>query len=94
MQSHDHIEIQQCCLMYYKLLSNICCSQSQFQLVSRVVLNQWSMPFPVIVWHGTKDVLFGFSAKDIIPVLQGNIQTLFLAISGIEICCMYNHLEA
>ena len=42
----------------------------------------------------TKDVLLGFSAKDIIPVCPGNILTLFLATSGIEICCMYNHLEA
>ena len=52
-----------------------------------------AMPFPVIVWCGTKDVLLSFSTKDIIPVLPGNIQTLFLAINGIEICCMYNHLE-
>ena len=52
------------------------------------------MPFPVIVWHGTKDVLLSFSAKDIIPLWPGNIQTLFFAISGIEICFMYNHLEA
>ena len=52
------------------------------------------MPFPVIVCHGTKDVLLAFSAKDIIPVLLGNIQTLFFTISGIEICCIYNHLEA
>ena len=52
------------------------------------------MPFPVIVWHGTKDVLLSFSAKDIIPVWLGNILTLFLATSGIEICSMYNHLEA
>ena len=30
-------------------------------------------------------VTLGFSAKAIIPVLPGNIQTLFFAISGIEI---------
>ena len=53
-----------------------------------------AMPFPVIVCHDTKDVLLGFSAKDIIPVWLGNILTLFLAINGIEICCMYNLLEA
>ena len=54
----------------------------------------YAMPFPVIVWHPTKDVLLDFSSNDTIPVLPGNIHTLFLAISGIEICCMYNCLEA
>ena len=53
-----------------------------------------AMPFPLIIWCGTKDVLLGFSAKDIISVLPGNIHTLFLAISGKEICFMYNCLEA
>ena len=50
----------------------------------------YAMPFPVIVWHGTKDVLLGFSAKDTIPVWPGNILTLFLAINGKEIRCIYN----
>ena len=54
----------------------------------------YAIPFPVIVWCGTKDVLLSFSAKDTIPVCQGNILTLFLATNGIEICCMYNCLEA
>ena len=54
----------------------------------------YAMPFPVVVWHGTKDVLLGFSAKDIIPVWLCNIPTLFLAINGKEICFMYNLLEA
>ena len=54
----------------------------------------YAMPFPVIVWHGTKDVLLTFSTKDTIPVYPGNILTLFLATNGIEICCMYNCLEA
>ena len=52
------------------------------------------IPFPVIVWHGAKDVLLGFSAKDTIPVCLGNILTLFLATSSIEIHCMNNCLEA
>ena len=65
-------------------------------LKDNVKLNglRYAMPFPVIVWHGTKDVLLSFSAKDIIPVWPGNILILFFTISGIEICCMYNHLEA
>ena len=46
-----------------------------------------------MVWHGVKDVLLNFSANDAIPVLPGNIRTLFFAINGIEICCMYNHLK-
>ena len=54
----------------------------------------YAMSFPVIVWHGTKDVLLGFHAKDMIPVWLGNIPTLFLATSGIEICFMNNCLEA
>ena len=52
------------------------------------------MPFPVIVWHGTKDVLLGFSAKDTTPVCPGNILKMFLATSGIVICCMNHYLEA
>ena len=48
----------------------------------------YAMPFPVMVWHGTKDVLCSFSATDIMPVCLGNILTLFLEISGIEICCI------
>ena len=54
----------------------------------------YAMPFPVIVWHGTKDVLLSFKAKDTIPVCPGNILTLFLATNGIEICCIYNCQEA
>ena len=54
----------------------------------------YAMSFPVIMWCGTKDVLLSFSAKDTIPVLLGNILTLFLVISGIEICCINNCLEA
>ena len=55
---------------------------------------KYAMPFPVIVWCGTKDVLLSFSAKGTIPVCPGNILTLFIAISGIEICCINNCLEA
>ena len=45
------------------------------------------------MWHGTKDVLLDFSAKYMIPIWLGNILTLFLATSGIEICFMNNCLE-
>ena len=48
----------------------------------------YAMPFPVIMWRGTKDVLLSFSTKDIMPVCPGNILTLFLVIRGIEICCI------
>ena len=54
----------------------------------------YAMPFPVMVWHGVKYVLLDFSANYTIPVLPGNIHTLFFEINGIEICCMCNHLEA
>ena len=46
----------------------------------------YAMPFPVIVWHGANDVLLGYSAKDIMHDLPGYMHTLFLTISGIEIC--------
>ena len=54
----------------------------------------YAMPFPVMVWHGIKDVLLAFNASDTIPVLPGNIHILFFAINGMEICCLYNHLKA
>ena len=54
----------------------------------------YAMLFPVMVWHGVKDVLLDFSNNDTIPVLPGNIHTLFFAINGMEICFMYNHLKA
>ena len=54
----------------------------------------YAMPFPVMVWHEIKDVLLDFSANDTILVLPGNIHTLFFAINGIEICCIYNCLKA
>ena len=52
------------------------------------------IPFPITMWHGKKDVLLGFSAKDTIPVYPGNILTLFLAVNGIEICYINSCLEA
>ena len=54
----------------------------------------YAIPFPIIVWHWTKDVLPSFSTKDIIPFCPGNILMLFLVISGIEICYINNYLEA
>ena len=54
----------------------------------------YAVPFPVMVWCGVKDVLLNFSANNTIPVLPGNIHTLFFAINGVEICFMYNHFEA
>ena len=51
------------------------------------------MPFLVMVWHVVKDVLLTFSTSDTIPVLPGNIHTLFFAINGLEMCCLYNHFE-
>ena len=37
----------------------------------------YAMPFPVIMWCETKDILLGFSTKDTISVCLGNILTLF-----------------
>ena len=55
---------------------------------------KYAMPFPGMVCHGVKDVLLNFSTNDMIPVLPGNICTIFFAINGIDICCMYSCLEA
>ena len=46
----------------------------------------YAMPFPVIVWHGTKDVYL---------VLAPKIQFLSVwGTNGLEICCMYNCPES
>ena len=50
----------------------------------------YAIPLPITMWHGTKDVLL----KETIPVYPGNILTLFLAVNGIEICCINSCLEA
>ena len=96
MQPHDCTGIQWYCLMYYKpkhlLFSNLISTGLKDNVKSSGLT--YAIPFPVMVWHGTKDVLLSFSTKDTIPVCSGNILTLFLATSGIEISCMYNCLEA
>ena len=38
----------------------------------------YATPLPIIIWHGTNDVLLGFSASDTIPVHPGNTLTLFV----------------
>ena len=54
----------------------------------------YAIPLPIIIWHGTNDVLFSFSANDTIPVHPGNTLTLFVAIKDIEIYCINSCLEA
>ena len=39
---------------------------------------------------GGDDALFGFNIVGIVPVLPSNMRILFLAIMGIDVCCMYN----
>ena len=53
----------------------------------------YAMPLPTIVWCGI-NVLLGFSTSDIIPVRPVNTLMLFVAINGIEICCINSCLEA
>ena len=43
----------------------------------------YAIRLPIIVWHGTNDVLLSFSTSDIIPVHPGNTLMLFVAIKGI-----------
>ena len=52
------------------------------------------LTYAIIVWRGTNDVLLSFSAYDMIPVHPGNTLILFVAIKGIEICCINSCLEA
>ena len=54
----------------------------------------YAIPLPMIIWHEINDVLLSFSMSDIIPVCPGNTLTLFVAIKGIEICCINSSLEA
>ena len=46
----------------------------------------YAMPLPVIVYLGVNVVLFSCNANDIMPVLPGNMQALFLTVSGTDIC--------
>ena len=98
MQPHDRTEIQ-------GVLSDVLQTSKPHLLFSNSISTglkgnvessglTYAMPFPIIVWCGTNDVLLGFSTKDTIPVWPGNILTLFLATSDIVICCMNNCLEA
>ena len=45
-----------------------------------------AIPFPVIVCLGVNDVLFGHNVNDTTPVFLGSTRTLFLTVSGTEIC--------
>ena len=54
----------------------------------------YAKPLPIIIWHGINDVLLSFSTSDIIHVRPCNTLMLFLAIKGIEICCINICLEA
>ena len=92
MPFHDCMKIQQYCNVLltskqHMLFSNSTSTGFKGNLESNGLT--YAMPFPVMVWHGIKDVLLDFSANDTILVLPGNIHTLFFAINGIEICCIY-----
>ena len=46
----------------------------------------YAIPSPVIVCLGVNDVLFGHNVNDTTPVFPGSTHTLFLTVSGTEIC--------
>ena len=46
----------------------------------------YATTFPVIVCLGVNDVLFGCNDNDTTPVFPGSTLTLFLTVSGTEIC--------
>ena len=52
------------------------------------------IPLLVIVCLGVNDVLFGHNVNDTTPVFPGSMHILFLTISGIKICWMYNLCDA
>ena len=54
----------------------------------------YATPLPVMVCLGVNEVLFGHNVSDTIPVFPGSTRTLFLTVSGIEICWMYNLCDA
>ena len=54
----------------------------------------YATPLPLIVCLGVNDVLFGHNVSDTSPVFPGNTRTLFLTVSGIKICWMYNLCDA
>ena len=54
----------------------------------------YATPLPVMVCLGVNEVLFGHNVSDTIPVFPGSMRTLFLAVSGIKICWMYNLCDA
>ena len=47
-----------------------------------------------MVCLGVDEVLFGHNVSDTFPVFPGNTRMLFLTVSGIEICWMYNLCDA
>ena len=46
----------------------------------------YATPFSVIVCLGVNEVLFGHNVNDTTPVFPGSTRTLFLTVSGTEIC--------
>ena len=54
----------------------------------------YATPLPVMVVLGMNDVLFGHNVNDTTPVFPGSMRILFLTISGIKICLMYNLCDA
>ena len=50
----------------------------------------YATTLPVIVCLGVNDVLFSHNINDTTPVFPGSMHILFLTISGVKICWMYN----
>ena len=48
----------------------------------------------LIVCLGVNDVLFDCNVNDTTPVFPGSTRTLFLTVSGTEICWMYSLWDA
>ena len=54
----------------------------------------YATPLLVIVCLEVNNVLFGYNVNDTTPVFPGSTRILFLTISGIKICWMYNLCDA
>ena len=88
MQSPDRTEIQWCSLMYYKPLNNICYFSNSISTGLKGNVRSsgltYAIPLPIIIWHGTNDVLLSFSTNDTILVCPGSTLILFVAVKDIE----------
>ena len=70
--------------MQQQLFSNLISIGLSGNVVSNALT--YAIPFSVIVCLGANDDLFGYHVNDTTPVFPVSTHTLFLTVSGTEIC--------